>query len=392
MNYKPALWDGSEPLYAPNKQNNKNGSYWRPSAKFRNAGYSIKSYRLRGTELEMAQKCRELTREAIKWFDGDRGAPTPDTMKFFIAKYTGDKYSPFHKVKGSTLRGYLQNLKIIENSMGSMRVAGMDYPFFAMVEQKMRDKGRSAHYIHKIFTMLRMVVKYNSIIGDADAMRMTGILSAMRIQMPPKRTVAPTRAQILPIIQAADDAGDHMFALGLSLQWWFALRAIDVRGQWLPGEGGIQHEGNRWQDGLTWNMVDKDLLAIRKVLSKTAKSMPDETVFGLSALPDLQSRFRAIPKAQRAGPVIIKQNTGLPYSTHSWSRAFRKYRDAAGVSSEIRMMDVRAGAITEASEMGAAPFDMRDAAGHSQITTTDRYARGKAAAISRVLELRVKNS
>ncbi|MCC5987211.1 MAG: hypothetical protein JJT95_05965 [Pararhodobacter sp.] len=52
------------------------------------------------------------------------------------------------------------------------------------------------------------------------------------------------------------------------------------------------------------------------------------------------------------------------------------------------MLDTRAGAITEARTKRASHYDLRDAAGHRQLSTTDRYARDRSAGSSKVLKLR----
>lgn len=387
MNYEEKLWAGKDPLFAPGLQKGKT-CYWRPTKKLLKAGYPIKSVRLKGSDLEIAQKCRDLSREAAKWFEAENVIPAQPRMKYYISRYQGDKYSPMQKVKQNTRRGYLQNIKTIENIMGEVKASSIDFPFLAMLEEDFHAKGRSLHYVHKLFTQIRMIINYMSALQDPEALRIASVLSKMRIQTPPKRNVAPTRQEIMAIVRESDTAGEHMFSLGLLLQWCLALRAVDVRGQWLKGHGGVERQGKYWQDGLTWKMFNSDMTEFQKIISKTQTRNPEPTLFSLRSLPDVRARLKAIPREGRVGPVIIQKTTGLPYSADSWSKSFRRHRDRAGVSRNIRMMDTRAGAITEASVMGANPFDMRDAAGHTQLSTTDRYARGKCDAIERVVELR----
>jgi len=52
------------------------------------------------------------------------------------------------------------------------------------------------------------------------------------------------------------------------------------------------------------------------------------------------------------------------------------------------MMDTRAGAITDGQRYGVNPLDLRDAAGHMHLSTTDRYARGRSEAVGRVIQAR----
>ncbi|MEO1919564.1 MAG: hypothetical protein ABGW81_07655 [Paracoccaceae bacterium] len=52
-------------------------------------------------------------------------------------------------------------------------------------------------------------------------------------------------------------------------------------------------------------------------------------------------------------------------------------------------MDTRAGEITDANKLGVDPYALRDAAGHSNINTTDRYARLNDENANKVVKLRV---
>lgn len=215
--------------------------------------------------------------------------------------------------------------------------------------------------------------------------------------------VAPTRDQTMAIIQEADRRGMHDFALGLSLQWWFGLRAVDVRGQWFEinekDTGGITRETivkrksftrikhTRWQDGLTWDMFAPDLSGFTKVISKTASSNPEPEWFDLTKLPELQSRLPLLASTGRTGPVILSGD-GLPYTREGWSNAFRRIRRHLKLPDDIRSMDLRAGAITEARDQGATLADMRDMATHASTDTTQRYIRGTEQARGRIIELR----
>lgn len=78
-----------------------------------------------------------------------------------------------------------------------------------------------------------------------------------------------------------------------------------------------------------------------------------------------------------------------PFTRNSWSAAFRRYAADAGIPDNIQAMDTRAGAITDAKLLGADQYQLRDAAGHSQVSTTDRYARSNNENASKVVKLRM---
>lgn len=61
----------------------------------------------------------------------------------------------------------------------------------------------------------------------------------------------------------------------------------------------------------------------------------------------------------------------------------------ARTAPDLKLMDNRSGAITEARAMGADPcILMHDAAQHASITITDRYVRGRSESADKVVQLR----
>lgn len=87
-------------------------------------------------------------------------------------------------------------------------------------------------------------------------------------------------------------------------------------------------------------------------------------------------------------PVIVSERLDAPYTKHGWSRAFRRIRDDLGIPDTVKMMDTRAGALTEAKNLGVDPFALRDLGTHAHVSTTDGYARGRSENINKVVELR----
>lgn len=402
--YKDALWDGSDPLYAPciswsGKNPDRRYAHWKPPAKFKKAGYTLGPVKLdppghKDDEHQPARalRCRELTKEMLRWYD-EQDQPKVDTAtwKYLIARYQTDEFSPIHDVKANTRDGYLQQLKKLEEVIGRSRIDAMTYEQIKTLQKAMEKKGRSVAYIHRFFNTLRRVANYGKMLKVPAARDVAEILSGMRFQNSPARQVAPTRDQVYAIIAAADAAGAKHFALGIMLQYELSLRAVDVRGQWLKTdetEGGIIRDGKRWQDGLTWDMLDADMGVLVKVISKTAKSLPEPYQFDLTGTPEIRRRLAEIRPENAVGPVIISPRSGLPYTIYGWSQAWARFRKAAGVPKEIWMMDTRAGAVTEAKGLGVDPYMLRDAAQHKDVDTTSRYARSRSDAANKVVKLR----
>lgn len=405
MPFKDALWDGSDPLYAPclswsGRDPRARQARWKCPKKYLSAGYQVQSVKVGEPghpddehQLDRALRCRQLTQELVRWWDSlDQSRIQIGTWHYLIARYKSDEFSPIHEVKGNTKHGYLQQLAKLETAIGHMRVEDLTYEQIKRTQKAMEDKGRSASYIHRFFNTLRRVARYGKALQIKEAAAVAETLGEMRFQIGAARQVAPTREQVYQIVAAADAAGLPDFAVGILIQFEFTLRAVDVRGQWLPTdeqEGGIIRNGKRWQDGLTWDMFDADLTSFSKVISKTAKSLPEPYLFDLTPLPEIQTRLRLLRPENPVGPVIRSMRSGgLPYTPSGWSQAWARMRKDAGLPENIWMMDVRAGAVTEAKSLGVDPYALRDAAQHASVSTTNRYSRNRSEGANQIVQLR----
>ncbi|OIQ33976.1 MAG: hypothetical protein BM559_08840 [Roseobacter sp. MedPE-SWchi] len=63
-------------------------------------------------------------------------------------------------------------------------------------------------------------------------------------------------------------------------------------------------------------------------------------------------------------------------------------RKLAKAPEEIMMMDIRAGAVSEAKSLGGSEHEFRDAAKNLQSQITNRYSRGRPDSANRVVRLR----
>jgi len=380
MRYDDRLLSGADPLYAPG---NDRGLYWKAPARYVKAGYALKRVRLEGTDLEKAATCRALTREMLVWYDG---APkvSPGTWQWLLGRYKADEFSPYNEVKANTRATYTAEVAKLEDTIGAELLADWGDVRIKTWHRDLLAAGRSVSYVKRQVTQLRICLNYGVRIENAECNRLALIMSKMKFASPKPRRKFMTREQAEAIVAAADAAGHTSFGTAVLLMFETTLRPVDVRGLWAPAhrsEGGIIDNGKRWGDGLTWEMIDADMRILRKESSKTGI----EVEFDLRDMPVLRARLREIPR--RAGPVFVTFE-GKPYKERYFSSLFDRFREAAGVPDDVQMRDARAGAITEAKEAGASPADIRDLAGHSDITTTNRYMRGRAEGAARVIRLR----
>jgi integrase len=372
-----------DPTYAPGLDRSR--GRWKCPRRYVEAGYEPASVRLEADD--HAAACRAETRKVLAWWEARTATPDPRTWAHVIWRYRTDAFSPLHDVKENTARGYAELMAYWQDEIGTTHLADTGYEALRMLEKGMLAAGRSRDFAHRRFKMLRILAGYGVAIEAPGAARVRAILSEMRLRKPPARSVAAEGAHVAAVVAEADRRGHHGFALGVLVQWTYALRSVDVRGQWLDGSDGlIVRDGKRWADGLTAEMFSADLSSFTKVLSKTAHSMPEPYTFPVPEA--LRSRVAAILGNRRFGPLILSRH-GLPYSEAAWSRTWRRCADAAGVPGNVWIMDTRSGAITEAARLleGDA-IAARNFAGHSTLATTNRYLRDRSADMARVVELR----
>jgi hypothetical protein len=406
MRFKPALYDDSDPFYAPCTGRTRDSIWWKVPRAYRELNYPGANVKLPGTvgdgqDALRAAEARRLTRAMLDHF-GHGPQTKADTWAWLFSRYLNDEYSPFSDVKQNTAAGYRYLIDNWMRLIGDAKIGNLTFEVARKLQRAMQ-KSRSVSYTRRMFTMLRTVAHYGKALRHRPSVEASAVLTEMTLKTPPKRMVFPTREQVMKIVHEADARGLHDFACGLLLQWELALRAVDVRGQWFdirdPDAGGVIRQStvkrrtgsysklSRWQDGLTWDMIAPDFLSITKVISKTEKTLPEPTTFDLSDLPDLRARLRLLANNGRVGPVILSDGRA-PYTVWGWDNAFRRCRRAAGVPDNIKAMDLRAGAVTEARDLGANPFDLRDMATHADVGTTNRYVRDTTSAISKVIKLR----
>lgn len=408
--HDPHTWPAD---YAPGLNHPKGRTpAWQAPQRYVKAGWA--PARIPIPEGDVTALCRRYTRDLLAWW-AKREVSAADfgTWGYVIRRYRSDSTSPYAEVKQNTRDGYDYTCDAWDRIIGHMRIENLTFEQIKQIELAMRNKGRSSAYIRRMMTQLRGLANYGSLLREIkDPCRdVADTLSKMRFKMPAAKSTYPTREEVMAIVEQADAHGDHLIATGWLLQFEMCLRAVDVRGQWLSIQGtplgaasrqgsavhvvqgrevqsgGITRNGRRWQDGLTWEMFSPDMTRFQKVISKTERTMPEPYVFDLGAVPYLRERIARARHVEAVGPVFVTR-AGLPYDQTTWARVWAKYRGLAGVSEEVKVTDLRSGGITEARNMGAGAFDLRDAAQHSNVSTTSRYVRGRSEASRKVINLR----
>jgi hypothetical protein len=395
MSFKDALWDDSEPTYAPCMKRIRDTFYWIPPKKYVDAGFATKTYRLGGSDgdgldLDRARSCRELTRDLVKWYDGNVQRQESGTWGWLIARYLTDDYSAIHDVRPSTRESYKAVLERIDRGIGPVLIEDTDFPRMMEWKRAMQANGRSTHYISSWFRHFGLILTHGSKLGIRQCRELKEVRGDMRIKTPPRRQKFITRDQVEQVVAQLDADGFGYAALAVLFRFEFMLRGIDVYGDWFPTdgrEGGITDGGRMWEGGLTWEMFDADLSSFEKVISKTRDSLTEPYQFDLTCVPEIRRRLALTAPQDRVGPVIVIPDGRTPPKRGVVSRRFKVALRACKLPDDLRISDTRSGGITEAKSL-VDPYQLRDAAQHTQITTTNGYVRGRSESANKVVQLR----
>lgn len=369
--------------------------YWIASRAARGAaGYAVKTIRLDGTEDEAKARCLVLTQELREWIAG-RVETAPvyrGTVASLIDLYTSDEDSPYRGIRAKTRSRYDDDLAILRRTVGERHVDDLTRKDFAAWHRnyglpKVKDGQPRIRRAHGLMTMLRILLGFGVSMRLAGCRDARDVLAEMTFAMPARRDKAMTFAQAEAIIDKAIATGARSIGLGQACQFELALRQGDVVGQWLVSEGGggIAFRGRKWGGGLTW----ADLTAER--LAKRTSKTGQEGQWSPAAYPLLVKAMAAFGEQERVGPAVVDERTGQPYKAKEYGKVWRTIATAAGIPADVWNMDSRAGALTEASEAGAQPDDIRQFATHANFATTERYLRRTGKATDRVADLRTKH-
>lgn len=359
------------------------------------------------------------------------------TLKSLILAYISDPDSNIRKIRKATRDNYVNLLRRLNRDHGAERIADIRSRTLLRWHEQWTGDGTKIATAHSLIGMIRTICTFGAtILEDAESARVSSQLSKMRFKMPAARTERITAAQVNAIRAVAHQRSLPMIALAQAIQFDGMFRQKDVIGE---------REHGKWMRGLTWDEIDDDFI-LRHLTSKKQKPVTidlklapmvmDELSLWADPIDDggrvtdlsgidpsmaqILARIREIieempgrppsanlpvPKAEprpegspvltrdmlpKAGPIIVDNHTGEPYQAQDFRRTWRKIAREAGVPDKVFNMDTRAGAITEAIDSGANIDLVRQAATHSNRSTTEKYIRNPEGARATVQKKRAE--
>lgn len=360
---------------------------------------------------QMASRCRQLQAEMLDWLaepDRARQLVFDGTLASLIRLYQRHPESPYLALRQNTRRCYDDWCKALDRSCGTRRLDRITGPDLRRWYREFRaapkdETPRDRHAYGVVRQMMRILVNYGIELGLEPCFRLDQILSKIRFRADDeraqgeKRKPKPRQAMTFEQAGAILDAGiakdttrHRSVALGIAIQFEFALAQIDVIGEWekidrargVPVGAIIQH-GQVWVPGLTYEDFESGVLDMAR--SKTA--VPG--TYDVNEAPLFLRALAAVPPEERAGPVVCDAHR-IPIRKRHYAELFRELADAAGVPFEIKSMHGRHGAASEADAAGVGEDDIARLLQHTgPAVTRKHYIKGSLARSQRTQRARV---
>ena len=386
---------------------------WRPRYDFVKRGHPKTMHRLwvgtEPTEMDrkwISDRCNFMQNEMLVW--GQGGIPDvvtfDGTLKGLIDCYQIAKFSPFHSIRFHSRRNYIRLLKRMVEKHGETALDTIKVLTLVLWHQEWSAGGKVSMG-HGFIAMLRTVINFGATYYENEhCERISGVLHRQRFKMAKPRDNFLTSRQADALRARARATGWASVALAQAFQFEGTLRQKDIIGEWVPyeepGASEVHHAGMKWLRGIRWTEIDAALI-LRHNTSKREKDIVIDLKLAPMVLDELARSYPGSVEITEDeitvrrdllpanGPIIQNENLGRPFNDTTFRIRWRKLATLAGIPTNVYNMDSRAGAITEATNSGAALEDIRHAATHGDIAMTQKYSRDGDAKTAKVMKLRV---
>lgn len=395
------------------KRPNFNEARWQARQSSIERGFKVKSVKLWSGAGEPTKKewdyivavCNQLQQELLVF---DKGFVPPTlvfdgTLRGLMEAYRRDPDSTYRKLRYKTRTHYDFLIDAIDKQYGGEWLTEIKGRTLLRWHEGWTAKDTTITIAHNKVGLLRTVFRFGrTILENPECERVASILSGMKFKMPKAREERVTAEQANAIRGMAHKKGRPSIAVAQAFQFECILRQKDVIGEWVPmaepgasdvtfisAEDGIYE---KWLRGLRWNEIDENLI-LRHNTSKKEKDI----VLNLKLAPMVMEELKLLgyngdrASLPAAGPVIVSEWSGIPWTAVEYRRWWRILANACGIPKTVKNMDSRAGGISEATDAGLGLELVRHAATHSNVATTARYSRGTEEKVARVMQIRAEH-
>lgn len=342
----------------------------------------------------ISQECNRLQGQMLAFGKTDvaKFEDFDGTLEGLAAAYQTDPDSNFTSLRYATREYYQTLMSLIMREYGEESLKDIRARELKAWHKQWTERGTSI--AHAQMGMLRTLVNFGTTyLENEDCERLSGVLHGMRFKMAKPRNERLTAEQATAIRHIAYRSGLPSLALAQAFQFDCTFRQKDVIGEMVPisepGVSDVMWNGKKWLRGIRWEEIDANLI-LRHTTSKRQKEIEIDLKLAPMVMEELQLTYGATDRAilPAHGPIIINEMTLRPWRNITFRQQWRKFADIVGVPRTVKNMDTRAGAISEATDAGASLEDVRHAATHSNISTTQNYSRGSTDKVANVMKLR----
>jgi hypothetical protein len=197
--------------------------------------------------------------------------------------------------------------------------------------------------------MLRSLVNYGrEVLGDEDCDRLSVVLHRMKFKKAQSQAQSMTADHAQKIIAEANRQGFPSIALAQAIQFDCGLRQKDVIGEWVPlsdpTPSSIVMGDLKWVRGITWDRIDHDDV-LHHVTSMEGTPIRVEMRKSKMVMDQLWKMKRGTE-----GPVIVAEDSKLPWRAQNFRLLWRKIARDAGVPDQVKNRDSRSGGFSASDE------------------------------------------
>jgi hypothetical protein len=263
------------------------------------------------------------------------------TIAGLIRSYRTHERSPYRELKARVRNNYDGALNRISDDIGHERISDLNADRIKYIHRAWAEGGKLSQ-AHSFAGKLRLLSGFGAtILDDADCIRFSSIMRSIRFPAANARTEQMTAAHANAIRAMAHQLEWHSIALAQAIQFDLKLRSIDVIGEWIPmaesPPSDIVWGNEKWVRGLRWSDIDAQMMLRFSIGDRMKRKI--NYVVDLTGMPMVKQELDLMAEIPRAGPMIICEASGRPWSANEWRRKWRIVAARAGVPDNVRNGD-----------------------------------------------------
>lgn len=298
--------------------------YWQPGPDLRHAGW--KARRLSDVLSEAVLQAEAINADVERWRTNGMSGPSEGSVGWLVKSYLA---SPgFAKLADKTKSGYLQHLKLIEDTFGDLSVSAIDRRVVITFRDRFADR---PYWGNAILRTLRVLLKHAVNLG---LLEINPAKEFEQLQAP-SRSQVWTHDQERAFVAKAHELSMPSMALGFALGVYTAQRLGDIL-------------------RLPWSKYDGEWIA-------SVRQRKTNVILDVPVLSPLRSSLEAIP---RQSPLILTTERSRPYKQDHFQHRFRRIADLVGCK-ELQFRDLRRTAVVRMGEAGLDATQIAQITGHT---------------------------